>query len=53
MENDMPLQKGSSKKTKQKNISTLVSEGYPPDQAVAIAESEAGSKKKKKKKKKA
>jgi hypothetical protein len=47
----MPLKKGSSKKTKSHNISKLISEGYPQDQAKAIAESEAGSRKKKKKKK--
>jgi hypothetical protein len=48
----MPLKKGSSKKTVSSNISALVGEGYPQDQAVAISLTEAKGKKKKKKKKK-
>lgn len=37
----MPLQKGSSKKTIQRNIQELIDSGYKPKQAVAIAHSEA------------
>lgn len=41
----VPLKKGSSKETVSQNVSTLVHEGYPPKQAVAIALSEAGKSK--------
>jgi len=46
----MPLKKGKSKKTVSKNISTLMHEGRPQKQAIAIAMSEAGMEKPKKKK---
>ena len=44
----MPLKKGKSNQTVSDNISTLRSEGYEQDQAVAIALNQAGRKKQKK-----
>jgi hypothetical protein len=48
----MPLTKGKTAKTVSKNIGTLMGEGYPQKQAVAIAYSKAGLSKKKTSKKK-
>lgn len=44
---NMPLQKGSSKATIQKNIKTEIKAGKPAKQAAAIAYSVAGKSKKK------
>jgi len=48
----MPLKRGSSRQTIQTNIETLISEGYDPKQAAAIAYDKAGKAKGKSKKKK-
>ena len=45
---DMPLHKGRSKKTVSKNISMMMHEGKPRDQAIAIAMRKAGMPKMKK-----
>ncbi len=50
VEVSMPLKKGRDKKTISDNIARLIREGYPRDQAVAIAYSKAGITKKKRKK---
>ena len=49
MEFIMPLSKGKTNKAVSKNIRTLLNEGYPHDQAVAISMSKAGKHKPKKK----
>lgn len=43
----MPLKRGKSKEAIQENIRTLVREGYPVKQAVAIAYAKAGKSRKK------
>jgi len=48
----MPLAKGKSEKSVSKNIKTLVKEGRPEKQAVAIALTKAAKSKKKPMKKK-
>ncbi len=48
----MSLSKGKSKKTVSKNISKMMHEGYPQDQAVAASLNAAGKSRKKKSTKK-
>jgi len=45
----MPLSKGNSKKSFEKNVKTEIEAGKPPKQAVAIAYAQKGEKKKGKK----
>jgi len=47
----MPLKKGKDRKTISENIARLIREGYPKDQAVAIAYRNAGIAKKQPKRK--
>jgi len=44
----VPLMRGKSQKSVHHNIAKLIKEGYPHDQAIAIAMSKAGKKPKKK-----
>lgn len=48
----MPLRKGKSKKTIQENIAELIRAGHSPQQATAIAYSNAGKSRSKKRGKK-
>lgn len=45
----MPLKRGTSQETISDNIATLIKEGYPRDQAIAIAYRSAGKSRPKKK----
>ena len=47
----MPLKKGKNKEVIGENIAKLIREGYPRDQAVAIAYNQAGKSRPKKKSK--